>query len=72
MIDALLRVEAESSSFPWYARVPSPSNPSDELSRGDLSFFTSLETPRVCALDWVNEISKVLSDSRSNGGYVEK
>ena len=60
MIDALLRVEAESSSFPWYARVPSPSNPSDELSRGDLSFFTSLGTPRVCVLDWVNEISKCL------------
>ena len=72
MIDALLRVEAESSSFPWYARVPSPSNPSDELSRGDLSFFTSLGTPRVCVLDWVSEISKVLSDSRSNGGYSEK
>ena len=72
MIDALLRVEAESSAFPWYARVPSPSNPSDELSRDDLSFFTSLGTPRVCVLDWVIEISKVLSDSRSNGGCSEK
>ena len=30
MIDALLRVEAESSSFPRYVRVLSPSNPSDE------------------------------------------
>ena len=68
MIDALLRVEAESSSSPWYARVPSPSNPSDELSRGDLSFFTSLGTPRVCVLDWANEISRVLHDNRSKGG----
>ena len=31
MLDALLKVEASSSAFPWYARVPSPSNPSDEL-----------------------------------------
>ena len=39
MIHALLKVEAESSAFPWYARVPSPSNPSDELSRGDVQFL---------------------------------
>lgn len=68
MIDALLRVEADSSAFAWYARVPSPSNPSDELSRGDLNFFTSLGTPRVCVLEWVNEISKVLHSNRSSGG----
>ena len=57
MLDALLKVEASSSAFPWYARVPSPSNPSDDLSRGDLSFFESLGIPRVCIREWVDEIT---------------
>lgn len=47
MIDALLRVEADSSAFAWYARVPSPSNPADELSRGDLDHFLSSGALRV-------------------------
>ena len=58
MIDALLKVEAESSAFPWYARVPSPSNPSDELSRGDVDSFQSGSARRVDVLAWVDEISR--------------
>ena len=65
MLDALLKVEASSSAFPWYARVPSPSNPSDDLSRGDLSFFTSLGIPDVYIQDWVDEITLVLRNNRS-------
>ncbi len=68
MIDALLTVEAESSAFPWYARVPSPSNPSDELSRGDVQFYTALGASRVCVLEWVDEIARVLNKVRLNGG----
>ena len=68
MLDALLKVEASSSAFPWYARVPSPSNPSDGLSRGDLSFFESLGIPCVCIREWVDEITAVLHKNRSRGG----
>ena len=68
MLNALLKVEASSSAFPWYARVPSPSNPSDELSRGDLSFLTSLGIPNVCIKEWVDEITSVLHYTRSKGG----
>lgn len=68
MIDALLRVEADSSAFTWYARVPSPSNPSDELSRGDLDYFLSSDAIRVDVLSWVDEITKVLQHNRLSGG----
>ena len=67
-IDALLKVKVESSVFPWYARVPSPSNQSDELSRGDVQFYTALGTSRVCVLEWVDEIARVLNKVRLSGG----
>ena len=35
LIDVLLRVEHDGAFFPWYARVPSPSNPSDRPSRNN-------------------------------------
>lgn len=34
LIEKLLAAENEASLFPWYCRVPSPSNPSDDASRG--------------------------------------
>lgn len=37
LLEILLQTGSCSSIFSWFARVPSPSNPSDGLSRGDLS-----------------------------------
>lgn len=68
MLDALLKVEVSSSAFPWYARVPSPSNPSDDLSRRGLSLFTSLGVTNVDSSDWVDEIATVRNNNRSRGG----
>ena len=37
LLEELLSEEMRCSSYIWFARVPSPSNPSDGPSRGDLS-----------------------------------
>ena len=68
--EASPKVEVESSAFAWYARVPSPSNPSDELSRGCLDSFLSGSILRVDVHSWVDEITKVLQHNRLSGGDI--
>ena len=34
LLETILNIELAAHSIPWYARVPSASNPSDSLSRG--------------------------------------
>ena len=44
LLEIILTLETSSHAIPWYARVPSPSIPSDSLSRGSCdSFPKSLE-----------------------------
>ena len=43
LLEVLLQTEMDISTFAWYARVPSPANPSDGPSRGDLS-----GVPKLC------------------------
>ena len=40
LVQALLHEESDASIVPWYARVPSPSNPSDRPSRELLTSWT--------------------------------
>ena len=54
LIEELLTFESDAAIQSWFARVPSPSNPSDKLSRGDL---TDLERWKILAVDvqsWVH------------------
>ena len=45
LLEVVLMFETSTHAIPWYARVPSPSNPSDTLSRGKCDLFpTDLKT----------------------------
>ena len=42
LVEQLLRVEDSAACFCWFSRVPSPSNPADEPSRGDIEKLVQL------------------------------
>ncbi len=46
LVDALLGAEHDGTFYPWYARVPSPSNPSDRPSRGQVDWLVELGVSR--------------------------
>ena len=54
-VEQLLRVEDMASSFCWFARVPSPSNPADDPSRGETKNMVRLGIPFVEVGDVVTE-----------------
>ena len=54
LIEELLQFESDSAIHSWFARVPSPSNPSDKLSRGDLSDLLRWKIQAVNVCDWAN------------------
>ena len=54
LIEELLQFESDSAIHSWFARVPSPSNPSDKLSRGDLSDLLRWNIQAVNVCDWAN------------------
>lgn len=61
LLEILLQTESCSSIFSWFARVPSPSNPSDGLSRGDLSDLKKWRLHAVSVGDWVECIMQKLA-----------
>ena len=55
LVEQLLKVEDISSSFCWFARVPSPSNPADDPSRGEVQGLLDAGVPLVDVSDIVAE-----------------
>ena len=55
LVEQLLKVEDFSSCFCWFARVPSPSNPADDPSRGITKFLVDAGVPFVDVSDIVAE-----------------
>ena len=66
LIEELLMFESDAATLSWFARVPSPSNPSDKLSRGDLSDLSRWKIQAVNVLDWTNTLLSKLPSV--NGG----
>ena len=63
LISFLLKLEMSVCAFPWYARVPSPSNISDDPSRGDTSFLTSMGARQIETEIVLKQIMEVLAES---------
>lgn len=61
LIESLLLLEVDSNIFPWYARVPSPSNIADAPSRGKTEELMMLGATRI---DVEEHVSEVLSKLR--------
>ena len=61
LVEQLLRVENLSACFCWFARVPSPSNPADDPSRGELSELLSAGVPLVDVSDIIAECLAALA-----------
>ena len=68
LISFLLKLEMSVCASPWYARVPSPSNISDDPSRGATSFLTSLGARQVEAEVVLNQVMEVLAESADKVG----
>ena len=66
LIEELLQFESDSAIHSWFARVPSPSNPSDKLSRGDLSDLLRWKIQAVNVCDWANVLLNKIPSA--NGG----
>ena len=66
LIEELLQFESDSAIHSWFARVPSPSNPSDKLSRGDLSDLLRWKIQAVNVCDWANILLNKIPSA--NGG----
>ena len=54
LIHLFYNLEAESPSYPWFARVPSASNPADEPSRGQISKTVARFNAQVEAMSDLN------------------
>ena len=69
LVEVLLQTEHRGSFFPWYARVPSPSNPADCPSRNDT---VQLDNDGAFCSDAMSltdaVIREVLGAKRSNSG----
>ena len=61
LVEELLMFESDAAILSWFARVPSPSNPSDKLSRGDLSDLAKWKIQAVNVLDWTNTLLSKLT-----------
>jgi len=69
LLECLLSAESKSMCFPWYSRVPSPSNPSDAPSRGNVEPLKKARVQQVAVNDWVeNILAKVVAANSANGG----
>ncbi len=72
LVDVLLRSESELGFYPWFARVPSPSNPADKPSRNSFKHLLDLGVSRdenpSCLNDLVLEVCKVESELSSQKG----
>ena len=70
LLEITLNVEMSSHSIPWYARVPSSSNPSDSLSRGSCDdFLPELRVPVDGHLRQIIEQWFDLSGCRKRGKW---
>eukprot|EP00438_Fugacium_kawagutii_P028836 Skav229820 [mRNA] locus=scaffold2672:22606:23685:+ [translate_table: standard] len=61
LIESLLTLELESKIFPWYARVPSPSNVADGPSRGQIEELLRLGASQI---DVTRQIEQVMQRLR--------
>ena len=61
LVEQLLRVEDLSSCFCWFARVPSPSNPADDPSRGAVNDLLRDGVPFVEVGDIIEDCLATLS-----------
>ena len=61
LVEQLLRVEDLSACFCWFARVPSPSNPADDLSRGEIRDLLSAGVPLVDVDDIIEDCMSTLA-----------
>ena len=64
LVEQLLSVEDFAACFSWFARVPSPSNPADDPSRGETAELENLGVPFVdvsdIVADCISKLSKFL------------
>ena len=67
LIDRLLTSETNSSCFPWFARVPSPSNPADGPSRGDCDKTFVGNASKASVAEWIEVICSEISTSVKGG-----
>ena len=67
LIDRLLTSETNSSCFPWFARVPSPSNPADGPSRGDCDQTFVGNAAKASVEAWIEVICSEISTSVKGG-----
>ena len=74
LVDFLLKLEMDSKSFAWYSRVPTPSNISDDPSRGNtdllLSMGAVLDSPSSCLRDIVTVLKRRGADKRGSSLLV--
>ena len=69
LIEVLLRSEESGAFYPWFARVPSPSNPADSPSRNDTGWLDELGVACVNVADLLSKvILEVLDAKISNSG----
>ena len=62
LVEFLLKLEMTSNVTPWYSRVPSPSNISDEPSRGEVEALVEQGVDRVGAAVELSDILVVLRE----------
>lgn len=62
LVEQLLHVEDVAACFCWFARVPSPSNPADDPSRGENRRLLQLGVPFVEVTDIVADCIMKLSE----------
>ena len=60
LLDTLLEAEMHSGIFAWYSRVPSPSNPADDPSRGSSSWLKAFGSTLVNVSDWLDVLFQKL------------
>ena len=64
LIDVLLQAEHSGAFFPWYARVPSPSNPSDRPSRNNNEWLVQRGVLRRDVAATLADVISEVSDSK--------
>ena len=69
LIEVLLQSEESGAFYPWFARVPSPSNPGDRPSRNETEWLDVLGVARIDVAGLVSQvIQEVLNAKTSNSG----
>ena len=66
LIEVLLRSEEGGAFYPWYARVPSPSNPGDRPSRGETEWLDALGVDRICVSDLLSVVIKEVAQIKNS------